>query len=367
MPIRRGRQPQQPHQILRIVHLRHQRDALAQTQLQRGGVHEAQGGIVFEREADRIELGDVFGRDAPRLLAGQHLPQLGDGKVGRHLLNVALDARLRRVFNKHAGGAQHIGRQFRLARTVPAHGVEVHAGRQHVGRQDGGVQLVGGDGGHDVGAANRFGCAGASGDRQTAVVQVGDELVGGCIVHVVHAQRLDADQRLKRQRLEFALRAVADQRHHAAAGPCQRLRGQGRSGGGAQGGGQRQLGQKQRPAVGDFGQHAKGHHGGQTQAVVVRVAVDVLEAVALAIGHGYQLDHALRRMRRMRRHARGLVEFGPAQKVVANGWCDAAQASGQALAAHQLNGVRHAQEQGAGVLAEGAVDMALDGHDSQFQ
>ena len=69
MPIRRGRQPQQPHQILRIVHLRHQRDALAQTQLQRGGVHEAQGGIVFEREADRIELGDVFGRDAPRLLA----------------------------------------------------------------------------------------------------------------------------------------------------------------------------------------------------------------------------------------------------------------------------------------------------------
>ena len=93
---------------------------------------------------------------AARRRCRQHAPQLGDGEVGRHLLDVALDARLRLVFDEHPRPAQHVGVQLGLARAVATDGVDVHAGLDHVRREDRGACLVGGDGGDDVGAAHRL-------------------------------------------------------------------------------------------------------------------------------------------------------------------------------------------------------------------
>ena len=51
-------------------------------------------------KTDRVEHGDLAGR-APTMLARTAPPQLGDGEVGRHLLDVALDAGLRLVLDEH--------------------------------------------------------------------------------------------------------------------------------------------------------------------------------------------------------------------------------------------------------------------------
>ena len=57
-----------------------------------------------------------------------------------------------------------------------------------------------------------------------------------------------------------------------------------------QGGGQGQFAHEQGHASGDIGEHTKCHDRGQPDAVVLRVAVDVLEAVALAIGHRHEFN-----------------------------------------------------------------------------
>ena len=69
---------------------------------------------------------------APGRRAGQHLPELGDGEVGRHLLDVAFDARLRLVLDEHrAALAARSAVQLGLARAVAADRVDVHAGLDH--------------------------------------------------------------------------------------------------------------------------------------------------------------------------------------------------------------------------------------------
>ena len=186
--------------------------------------------------------------------------------------------------------------QLGLAGAVAAHGVDVHAGREHIGGEDGGVGLVGRHGGHDVGAAHGLGRAGAGHCAQACALQIGLQLGGGGRVGVEQSQRGDAQQVVKRQRLELALRAVANQRHGAAARPRQGAGGHGRHGGGAQRGGEGELAQQQRRARGHIGQHAKRHHGGQTPACVLGVAVDVLERIGLTVGNGHEFDHAVARV-----------------------------------------------------------------------
>ena len=55
-------------------------------------------------------------------------------------------------------------------------------------------------------------------------VQVGHQLGGGARVDVEQAHLLDAHQQVERERLELALRAVADHGHHAAVGARARRR-----------------------------------------------------------------------------------------------------------------------------------------------
>ena len=87
-------------------------------------------------------------------LALKHFPQLGHGKVGGHLLDIAFDAALRVVLHHHPCLGQDAGVQFGFARAVTAHGVDVHARLNHLRRQDGGLGFVSGQGGDDVGPLN---------------------------------------------------------------------------------------------------------------------------------------------------------------------------------------------------------------------
>ena len=202
-----------------------------------------------------------------------------------------------------------------LARAVAAHGIQVHAGLDHLRREDDRVALVGGDGGDDVGAARGLAGRGAAHDAQALEPQRGEvalELRGGRRVHVVEAQLADADQVMEGDRLELALRAVADQRHRAAVLARHPARGQRRHRGGAQRGGERELGEQDRVAGGDLGEHAERGDGEQALSGVLGVAVDVLERVQRAVGDRHQLDHADRGVRGV---ARRLVERVPAAVV----------------------------------------------------
>ena len=147
------------------------------------------------------------------------------------------------------------------------------------------LRLVGGDGGDDVGAAHRLG-----GARRRRRSRARARRRAGCAtslavasgVDVEQAHVVDAEQVVEGERLELALRAVADQRHHAAVGPRQAPGGHHRRRGGAHRGGQREFAEQHRAAGVDVGEHAERHHGGQAGAGVLRVAVDVLEAVEAA-------------------------------------------------------------------------------------
>ena len=233
--------------------------------------------------------------------------------------------------------------QLGLAGAVATHGVDVHAGGEQVRGEDGGVGLVGGHGGDNVGTLHSLGGAAAHGDGQATARQVAYQLGTGAGIHIEHPQVGDAHQMPEGQRLELALRPVANQCHHPAAGAGQRACGQRRGGGGAQRGGQRQLAHQQRCARGHIGQHTKRHHRGQAVSAIAGVAVDVFEGVLVRIGNRHQLDHA---HFRMRGHAGGLVKVTPAQKVLGNGIGHLAQAHGQADAGHQLGHIGGAEKAG---------------------
>ncbi|MCY1548298.1 hypothetical protein D9M68_844010 [compost metagenome] len=94
------------------------------------------------------------------------------------------------------------------------------------------------------------------------------------------------------QRLELALCAVADQCHAPGVRTGQRAGGHQRGGARAQGGRHGQLGKQYRVAGLDVGQHAEGHDGVEPALGVLRVAVDVLEGIALGVGDRHQLDDA---------------------------------------------------------------------------
>ena len=213
------------------------------------------------------------------------------------MLDFALDARLGFVLHHHKGvaAAQDAFVQFGLARAVATHGIEVHARLDHLGQQDGGVALVGGDRGHDVAAAHGLLHRCAAHDlqvRQVQARQVAFEFCAGSGVCVEQAQLADALQVIESQRLELALRAIADQRHGAAVLPGQVARGQHRHGGGAQCGGQREFGHQQRVAGVHIGQYTKGRDGEQALGRVLGVAVDILEAVQVPVAGGHEFDHS---------------------------------------------------------------------------
>ena len=288
-----GGRLQAAEQVFRIIARRDQRDVLPDAMFERQCVDMAQRRVVLEREADRIEHRDLIGVLASRGQARQHAPELGHHKVGGQLLDVAFDPRLRLVLDDHARAPQHVGMQLGLAGAIAADRIDVHAGLDHLGGQDRRPRLVGGRGRDDLRAAHRLGRRGGADQAQPRPAgEVAQQLVGRGRIDIEDPDLVDAQQRVEGQRLEFALGAVADQRHAPRVGVRELARHQRGGRGGAQRGRQGQFRQQQRIAGVDLGEHAEGHHREQAAAGVARVAVDVLEREMLRIGHRHQLDHA---------------------------------------------------------------------------
>ena len=95
---------------------------------------------------------------APAPAAGEHPPELGDREVGRHLLDFALDAGLRRVFDEHRRrGRRTSGCSSVLPGQSPPTALMCMPGSIMSAVRMVALRLVGGDGGDDVGAAHRLG------------------------------------------------------------------------------------------------------------------------------------------------------------------------------------------------------------------
>ena len=146
----------------------------------------------------------------------KHLPQFGDRELGLHLLDLALDTGLRRVLDEHGAVAQDRGIQLRLAGAVAADRVDVHAGCDIGAGEHGGVRLVGGAGGDDVGAVRGIRGTPRPHDVEAERGEVALELVEGRGVGVEHAEPSDAEHRAEGECLELGLGSGADHGHHLA-------------------------------------------------------------------------------------------------------------------------------------------------------
>ena len=174
-------------------------------------VDVAQGGVAL-----RVEDGDLVVVGAAGQLSGEHPLEIDHQEVRRHLLDVAFNAGLRLVLDEHLAGAEHVRMQFGLTEAVAAYAVDVHVGVDHVRGEDGRLGHVSDHGGDDDGAAYGLGGGVGADDLQQRVLrQVANQLASGLRVHVIHRDFLDAQLVVERQRLELALRAIADQGHAA--------------------------------------------------------------------------------------------------------------------------------------------------------
>src|SRR3546814_5867415 len=127
---------------------------------------------ILDRETDAVEQGDLARIIAPVGVAAQHLPEFRDGIVRTHLLNLALDPRLRLEFDKGARARQYVAVEFGLARTVATDRVDVDSRADHIVGKDGRIGLVGGAGGDDVGALDRLLRGRATGDAKPAARKI---------------------------------------------------------------------------------------------------------------------------------------------------------------------------------------------------
>ena len=118
---------------------------------------------------------------------------------------------------------------------------------------------------------------------------------------------------LNAERLEFALRAGPDDRHRARTRRREIFGGQRRGRRGAKRGEDRHFGDQHRIAAVDVRQHAEGRHRLAPLAGVLRMAVDVFEAIGRAVAGRHQLDHPFGRMGG---DPRRLVEHLPAAEIL---------------------------------------------------
>jgi hypothetical protein len=152
----------------------------------------------------------------------------------------------------------------------------------------GGVLLVSGDRGDDLRALDRI-FGGAAGHHVEAKPgKIAHALFRCRAIDVVKPHFAHAEQGLEGQRLEFGLGAIADQRHAVGTGRRQMLCRQRRHRRRAQCGRDGHFRQQYRVAVMDVGEHAEGGHRLAAFAHVLGMAVDIFEAVDLAVAgrHG---------------------------------------------------------------------------------
>ncbi len=261
--------------------------------------------------------------------------------LGRQLLDFTLDARLRRVLDEDVRAQQDILAQFGLAGAIASNRIDVRAGADMIVRQDRRILLVGGHGGDDIGTLDGLFHGRALRDGEAETCEVLRAFAGCGRVDVVEAQLVHAEQRLEGAGLEFALCAIADDRHGAGVRPRQVFRRDSRGRRRAQCRQDRHFRQQHRITVADIRQHAKGRHGLPAVARVLRVAVDIFEAVERPVARRHQLDDAFLGVRR---DARGLVEDRPAAEVLFDGRGQLRQEPVDADLQHQLHHMVDADE-----------------------
>ena len=230
-----GPRRQQAEQVLRIVEIRNEVDLLLRAaQLLVNAPQIAQRGEVLERETDRIENGDLAIAHTAGPAAREHVGQLGDHEVRLHLLDLAFDPRLRLELHHdpHIGPAQNVRMQLGLAGAIATDRVQVHARSDHVRSQDDGVAFVRCDRRNDVSTLHGSRGRCTAHDAEAAQTQ-GREIALELVVAAgsVSNRRTSRIPSMwwKRDRLELALRAVADQRHDPAVRPRHATRRQGGS------------------------------------------------------------------------------------------------------------------------------------------
>jgi hypothetical protein len=113
---------------------------------------------------------------------------------------------------------------------------------------------------------------------------------------------------MEADRLELALRTIADQRHAAAVAPRHPARRQRGHGGRSQSGRESEFGEQDRVARIHLGKHAECGHGQQALRRVLRVTIHVLERIQPTVADRHQLDHSDGRMHRV---SRRFVELIP--------------------------------------------------------
>ncbi len=96
-------------EIARLVGVRQEIELLVEIASRQLGADIAKGGEVFHGEADGIEEGDLPIVRTPGHPPADHIGEFRDGVILRQVLDLALDARLRRIFDED-GRPQEISR-----------------------------------------------------------------------------------------------------------------------------------------------------------------------------------------------------------------------------------------------------------------
>ena len=195
-------------QILRIIRASNQVNELLQVGVLRSRTGITQTREVRNREAHRIKQGNLLIRHAARLLTGQNLPELHHREVRVLLLNLALNAGLRRELNKHGGAVQNFAFQLSLAGAVATNSVQVHAGLYLAVQQNLRLLLIGGAGGDDVCTLDSLVHVLSQVDAEAQRLKVTAELLHRVRINVVDGQVLNAEHRAHTQRLEKTQQAI---------------------------------------------------------------------------------------------------------------------------------------------------------------
>ncbi len=212
----------------------------------------------------------------------------------------------------------------------------MHARANRIVGQDGGIGLVSRHSRDDIGTLDHFFHRLAGDDVKACMGQVAHAFRGRFRIEIIQAKFVNAEQRLERHGLEFALRAIADNRHGAGILRREIFGGNRRSGSRAQRREDGHFGQKHRIAAADIGQNAESRDGLKTLTRVLRVAVDIFEAIERAVARRHQLDHAFAGVGR---DTRGLVEIFPATEILFHVIGEFLQESLDADGKHQLHHV----------------------------
>lgn len=127
-------------QVARVVRVSDHVERLAEASLRHALAHILQRREILNGESDAIEQSDLTHVPATRREPSDDAPEFGDRIAAVHLLDLAFNPSLRRIFDERIGAKQDVPVQFRLAGAVSPDRVDVNPRTNHVVRQDRGLR-----------------------------------------------------------------------------------------------------------------------------------------------------------------------------------------------------------------------------------